>query len=477
MYAPMKQSQGGEFVLDPQLTAYVQEVGGKLAARARRHQDLQFEFSVLNDSVPNAWALPGGKIVVNRGLLTELGSEAELAAVLGHEIVHADAAHGARAQSKGVLTQAGAVISMVVLGSTIDSQSAREVAMMVPALGAQMLTQKYGRDAERESDEYGMLYMSEAGYDPQGAVELQKTFVKLSEGHDPDWVSGLFASHPPSQERVRNNEKTAAKLPEGGESGEQRYQEMTAYLRRVQPAYAAYDQANKALKEGDEAKARELLNRALAIEPRESLFYNLQGDLEALDGDHSAALRSYEKAVNANPGLFYGHLRMGQMEYRLDRFPAARANLERSLELMPTAEAHYLLGMIDKDSGNMNSAVEHFKVASESQSESGKRATRELVSLDLSANPSRYIGSRAAVDQGNRVWVQLGNLTNVAMKNIEISYAWLDSNGQTRQGKKTYSGPLQAGAQDQLPLDIQLQSAAELNNRVRVEVTAASLAE
>ena len=103
MYAPMKQSQGGEFILDPELTAYITEVGNRLASRARRKDQLDFEFSILNDSIPNAWALPGGKIAVNRGLLINLDSEAELAAVLGHEIVHSDAAHGARAQSKGVL--------------------------------------------------------------------------------------------------------------------------------------------------------------------------------------------------------------------------------------------------------------------------------------------------------------------------------------------------------------------------------------
>jgi len=152
MYAPMKQSQGGDFILDPALTDYVEEVGNRLASQARRKDDLDFEFSILNDSIPNAWALPGGKIVINRGLLINLDSEAELAAVLGHEIVHSDAAHGARAQSKGMLTQVGAVVSMVILGSTIDSQAAREVAMMVPALGAQLLSQKYGRDAEREAD-------------------------------------------------------------------------------------------------------------------------------------------------------------------------------------------------------------------------------------------------------------------------------------------------------------------------------------
>ena len=153
MYAPMKQSQGGEFILDPELTEYVRGVGQQLADQARRKEQLNFEFAILNDSSPNAWALPGGKIVINRGLLSELDSEAELAAVLGHEIVHADAAHGARAQSKGMLTQVGAVATMIILGSTVDSQAAREVAMMVPAMGAQLLTQKYGRDAERESDE------------------------------------------------------------------------------------------------------------------------------------------------------------------------------------------------------------------------------------------------------------------------------------------------------------------------------------
>ena len=96
-YAPMRQAEGGDFDVLPEPTAYVNEVGQKLAAVADRK--LPYEFVVLNNSVPNAWALPGGKIAVNRGLLTELQSEAELAAVLGHEIVHAAARHGAKAPS------------------------------------------------------------------------------------------------------------------------------------------------------------------------------------------------------------------------------------------------------------------------------------------------------------------------------------------------------------------------------------------
>ena len=84
----MRQSQGGDYVADPKVQDYVRQVGNKLAAVSDRK--LPYEFSVVNDSSANAWALPGGKIAIHRGLLTELKSEAELAAVLSHEIVHAE---------------------------------------------------------------------------------------------------------------------------------------------------------------------------------------------------------------------------------------------------------------------------------------------------------------------------------------------------------------------------------------------------
>jgi beta-barrel assembly-enhancing protease len=98
-YAPTRQSEGGDLKILPELTVYVNGVGQKLAAVSDRQ--LPYEFTVLNSSVPNAWALPGGKIAINRGLLTELDNEAELAAVLSHEIVHAAARHGAKAQERG----------------------------------------------------------------------------------------------------------------------------------------------------------------------------------------------------------------------------------------------------------------------------------------------------------------------------------------------------------------------------------------
>ena len=115
-YSPLRQAQGGDYVADPQLQAYVDEVGQKLAAVSDRK--LPYEFHVINNSVPNAWALPGGKIAINRGLLVELDSEAELAAVLGHEVTHAAAKHSAQQMSRGMLLQ-GAVLATVV--ATHDS--------------------------------------------------------------------------------------------------------------------------------------------------------------------------------------------------------------------------------------------------------------------------------------------------------------------------------------------------------------------
>jgi predicted Zn-dependent protease len=377
-YAPLRQQQGGDFVLDPELLDYVQSVGQDLAGRARRQDSLDFEFNIINDSTPNAWALPGGKISVNRGLLTELNSEAELAAVLGHEIVHADAAHSARQQSKGLLTQVGAIAGMVLIGSQAESSAGKAAAVIVPTLGAQMLGQKYSRDAEREADDYGMRYMSEAGYDPAGAVELQETFVRLSEGRDQSWLNGLFASHPPSRERVERNRATAATLPAGGDLGSDRYQQKTAYLRKIEPAYAAYDRALKAASKEDFDGARKELDRALAIEPREALFHALDGDLQRQSGNNPAALSAFEQSVALNPGYFYGRLRRGEMYLAAGRTSAARADLQRSLELLPTALGHYLVGNLERDSGNVDAARLNYRKAAASDSEVGRKARLEL---------------------------------------------------------------------------------------------------
>ncbi|HIE07331.1 MAG TPA: peptidase M48, partial [Desulfarculaceae bacterium] len=165
-YLPGRQMQGGDYKTEPQIVTYIRRIGLQLAAVSDRQ--LPYEFNVINDSTPNAWALPGGKIVINRGLLVELNSEAELAAVLSHEIVHAAARHGAKRIERGIFLQ-GMIIATGIASS--NSEYSR-FAVGGAGIVSQLLTHKYSRNAEFEADLFGMHYMSRAGYDPSAAIAL-----------------------------------------------------------------------------------------------------------------------------------------------------------------------------------------------------------------------------------------------------------------------------------------------------------------
>lgn len=476
MYAPMRQSQGGDYILDSALTDYVESVGGRLAAQASR--DFSYEFHVLNSSVPNAWALPGGKIVVNRGLLTELDSEAELAAVLGHEIVHADAAHGARQQSKGMLTQVGMMAAMIYGSSQAKSEMGQQIAMIVPQLGAQLITTKYSRDAERESDLYGMRYMSAAGYDPQGAVALQETFLELSKDRKSDWLSGLFASHPPSRERVANNRATAKTLPEGGEFGRDAYMRNTANLRAKIPAYEAYTKGRKALAEDKFTQARTLADQAIRLEPREALFHALSGDIHSAAKEFRLAERAYNDALQRDDGFFYHHLRRGQTRYEQKKYAAARVDLERSLELLPTAQANYLLGNLDKRAGNMQSAINYYQAAAQSGSEVSKQAQMELVLLEMPSNPGKYIQSKAAIAEDGYVNAAVRNNSPVTVSGIRVKVEYVKPDGQLREFSMNFRKTLEPGEWTALATKIRdITDAKNLASRVRVTVINARVVE
>lgn len=467
-YAPARQAQGGDYVVDPQVQRYVNDIGQRLAAKSDRK--LPYEFKVLNNSVPNAWALPGGKIAINRGLLTELKNEAELAAVLGHEVVHAAAKHGAKSMQRGLLLQ-GAVVAATI--ATQDRDYAN-VAQLGASLGAQLINQKYGRDAERESDHYGMIYMSRAGYDPQGAVGLQETFVKLSEGRNQDWLSGLFASHPPSAERVANNRRDAATLPKGGEIGAARYQHNLKHLLATKPAYDAYDEAEQALAKGDTSRATELVRNAIRIEPREAHFHSLLGDIELKNRRLDAARGHYTQAINLNDDFFYYHLRRGLVNAELDAADAARRDLERSVQLLPTADAYNSLGNIARAQRQFAQAKQYYARAADNDSTAGRAAYGALVDLDLSDNPQNYLQLRMGLGAGGRLVIEINNPTPRDVTAVAIALQYPDTGGQMRQLRQTLSGRLAAGQKTTLNTDIAIDT--KQVERVQGAIVAARVA-
>jgi predicted Zn-dependent protease len=191
-YSYLIQAEGGQYKADPVVNRYVAGVGKKLAAVCDRPQ-LPYEFTVIDNNIPNPWALPGGKIAINIGLLINLSNEAELVAVLAHKIVHSAARHGAQAMQRSALLQTG----MMGLSGAIDGSLYEGAIIQGANIGLGLITTKYSRSAELEADKYGIKYMQKAGYDLQGSVTLQEMFVRLDEQRDIDWMEGLFATHPP----------------------------------------------------------------------------------------------------------------------------------------------------------------------------------------------------------------------------------------------------------------------------------------
>ncbi len=372
-YLAGQQMQGGRYTTDPVLNDYVTSVGKRLVAVSDR-PGLPYEFVVLNNSVPNAWAMPGGKIAINRGLLIEMDSEAELAAVLGHEIVHAAARHSARQMERGLLLQLG--VAAVAVGTRDESLAPLLVGGAAVAAG--LLSQRYSREAELEADLYGMRYMHRAGYHPDAAVDLQRTFVRLSEGRQSSWLEGLFASHPPSMERVEANQRTAERLGREGRMDRERYQARIATLKATQSAYDAHDRARKALGEGDTDTARRLARQALEAEPREALFHGLLGDIALREEQPQQAVEHYEAALQRNNEYFAFHLGAGVAMQNLRNHARARAHLEESIRLLPTATAHYHAGNAARAMGDNEAAINHYRTAAQSDSEAGARARRAL---------------------------------------------------------------------------------------------------
>ncbi|WP_375193771.1 M48 family metalloprotease [Marinobacter sp.] len=375
-YVPTQQTQGGQFYVDPELGLYVSEVGRKMAAVSDR-PDLPYEFVVLNSSVPNAWALPGGKIAINRGLLTELENEAQLASVLGHEIVHAAARHSVQRMQQGMLISAG----VAGLGFALSDNEWAGLIMGGAALGAQLALAQYSQGDELESDHYGILYMKEAGYDPAAAVELQEIFLKLSEGRNPGFIEGMFATHPPSAKRVQENRELAQKIGTGGYRGEDIYKRKLAELRSLQPAYDAHDKALELASKGDMTAALGKVNEAIRILPREAMFYALRGRIYEEQKQPEKAAEDFEKAVSLYPEMFKYRLYNGLNALRLNNLDKARENLVRANEVVPTSIAFLRLGDVAVKQNNRKEAVAYYSKAAEAGGDVAEEAKRKLAAL------------------------------------------------------------------------------------------------
>lgn len=188
---------------DPVVTAYIDQLGQHLASYSQR-RNITYHFKVVNTEDVNAFAVPGGYLYVNIGLIRTAENESELAGVIGHEIGHVVGKHGAKQMTR----QLGlAAMAQLALG---EDQS--KLKQMVAGLATNGVLMKYSRDAEREADIYAVQEMYDAGIDPEGMATFFEKLRRLQKSK-PSKLQQMFASHPPTAERIAAVRGQIARLP------------------------------------------------------------------------------------------------------------------------------------------------------------------------------------------------------------------------------------------------------------------------
>lgn len=190
---------------DQAATAMVRRVGERIAKVANR-TDFKWEFNLVEDKTPNAFALPGGKVVVYTGILPFTKDETGLAVVMGHEVAHALARHGAERMSTGLLTDLAGKTAGVIFGGG-DPETARQVEQAFGIGSGVGVILPFSRHQESEADQIGLLLMAQAGYDPRQATEFWRRMEQGKNGGPPEFLS----THPSDETRIKRIE---GRMPE-----------------------------------------------------------------------------------------------------------------------------------------------------------------------------------------------------------------------------------------------------------------------
>lgn len=188
-YAPEVEKEMGGKINDPVIQNYVNYVG-QTVARVSHRPNFEYSFVALNDKSINAFALPGGYIFVTKGMLQNIQTEAQLAAILAHEITHVVARDVSNAMSNQ--------IGINLLLSAVTSEKTPQSVLMVANLTQQIVGLRFSRQDEKEADLGGLDYMVKAGYNPYGMVETMQMLQTLNQSRPIEFLS----SHPSPENRI-----------------------------------------------------------------------------------------------------------------------------------------------------------------------------------------------------------------------------------------------------------------------------------
>ncbi|MCK6482012.1 MAG: M48 family metalloprotease [Planctomycetes bacterium] len=413
-YAPSFVAEFDGVYPDPGAADHLSGIVRRIGSLSHR-PDLPYRFTLLNSSVPNAFALPGGEVFMTRGLLARLGEESQFAVVMAHEIGHVNHRHSVKAMNDALVVGLGTTL----LAGSLKDEREREVAAGLAAAGGGLLLLRFSRDQELEADDRGAEYAYGAGYDPRRGTKVFEEFARMKReaGGGGGLLESWVSSHPLDEDRVRHLEaEIARRWPSlrgnasapGLTVSTPEWSALHARIAAAEESYAKLDRARsaaaKALAKGDGGEAQRALREVEAAGrtlPSHGLFPAVEGAILHALGDRRAARERLERALRLQPDLFLARMRLAVLENDEGRFEAGAAAARSAAELVPgSVEARLELGRSFEGAGHRPQAVAAYEAAARVAASGSAGEAAALKRLAVLA-PEEY-GPRKPKDGGRR---------------------------------------------------------------------------
>jgi beta-barrel assembly-enhancing protease len=336
-------------VEDGEILTYVQSVGNRIVKQLGL-TPYQYQFFVVDASIPNAFAVPGGYIFIYRGLVEMLASEGELAAIFSHELAHIQARHIHRSMEKGKILTVAALAGLlagVFLGMKSEAGQALTVGS---AAGAQSLQLKYSRDNEEEADQLGLKYLTAAGYPPKDMANAMRRLGQQSKWLMNSKIPSYLSTHPALGERVLYLEELI-----------QRQKDLPSKVRRPDsPDEFSIMQATLVAHYADPQVAQDRFQNA-AKKDETSGVYGL-GRLCLRQGKVDEAIQYLQDAARRQADSTFILSTLGSAYIQQGRLKEAQKVLQSALVLDPKAAiVHFRLALVLKDLGQKEEALQHLQ--------------------------------------------------------------------------------------------------------------------